>query len=180
MPSLPPATPDTGSTSSPSPTGGPQPYPSPEGSYCPENGAFNSNGSYNSYDNSSFNPNLATHDRNHNSPGFQPRIPGQCGRPGCQNPVTKASDGTESTYCSSECVMGQCREAYQCYASNSPIPSQQALPAQVKWISNQYYTKHAESDLMLPTDERTVSKSDRIVNIWPSAVDLHTQTVNWI
>jgi len=131
MPSLPTATPETGNTAnSPSPSGGPYPT-SPEGSYCSENGTFNSNGNY--YDNPSFNPNnLATHDRNHNSPGFQPRVPGQCGRPGCQNQVTKAADGTESTYCSSECVVGQCREVYQGWASSSPLPSQQPLPPQVK------------------------------------------------
>ena len=34
-----------------------------------------------------------------------------CARPGCSNRVTKAADGTMSTYCSSQCVMGQCRSA---------------------------------------------------------------------
>ena len=44
-----------------------------------------------------------THDRNHNT------MSGKCQRPGCGNSVTKATDGTMSTYCSSECVVGQCR-----------------------------------------------------------------------
>merc|ERR1712203_1348393 len=65
----------------------------------------------------------------HNSPGYAPRVPGQCGRPGCQNPVTKASDGTESTYCSSECVVGQCREVYTSWSShhNHNQPNQQPV-----------------------------------------------------
>ena len=77
------------------------------------------------------------HDRNHNSPGYSPggRVPGQCGRPGCHNPVTKATDGTESTYCSSECVVGQCREVYSSWSTHhnptNPGPTQ-PLPAQVK------------------------------------------------
>ena len=48
------------------------------------------------------------HDRNHNTP-LTTTLPGECARPGCRNLVSKAVDGTESTYCSSECVVGQCR-----------------------------------------------------------------------
>ena len=55
-------------------------------------------------------------DRNHNQ---------LCGRPGCGRPVNKAADGTESTYCSSECVVGQCREVYSSWAggANGAQPS---------------------------------------------------------
>ena len=59
---------------------------------------------------------LQAHDRNHNHP--LARVPGRCGRPGCPNPVNKAADGTESTYCSSECVVGQCREVYTSWATS--------------------------------------------------------------
>ena len=40
---------------------------------------------------------------------MMPGPTGECARPGCRNSVNKAADGTESTYCSSECVVGQCR-----------------------------------------------------------------------
>ena len=50
-------------------------------------------------------------DRNHNTmdTGLRSGDGGQCSRPGCSNTVNKAEDGTESTYCSSQCVVGQCR-----------------------------------------------------------------------
>ena len=51
---------------------------------------------------------LAPHDRNHNTMSGMSGA-GECQRPGCGNSVTKAADGTMSTYCSSECVVGQCR-----------------------------------------------------------------------
>ena len=104
-------------------------YPSPEAAFCPEPPYLRGGASTNPhFDNPTF------HDRNHNSPGYTPRVPGQCGRPGCQNPVTKASDGTESTYCSSECVVGQCREVYTSWSShhNHNQATQQPVPAQVK------------------------------------------------
>ena len=88
IPSLPPAgaTPDAGSTNSPSP-----------GDYC-------NSPHFSSY------PGLllAGHDRNHNT-AVSGECVGECARPGCRNLLTKAADGTESTYCSSECVVGQCR-----------------------------------------------------------------------
>lgn len=68
-------------------------------------------------------------DRNHNQLGQ----PGVCGRPGCGRPVNKAADGTESTYCSSECVVGQCREVYSSWAGAGAPPTQQQPPTpQVK------------------------------------------------
>ena len=55
----------------------------------------------------------APHDRNHNtvtgSVLATSSRPGECSRPGCGNSVTKSVDGTESTYCSSDCVVDQCR-----------------------------------------------------------------------
>ena len=61
----------------------------------------------------------APRDRNHNtmsgagggahSGAHSGSHTGACQRPGCGNSVTKAADGTQSTYCSSECVVGQCR-----------------------------------------------------------------------
>ena len=90
IPSLPsaplPATPDAGSTNSPSP-----------GDFC-------NTPHFSSY------PGLllAGHDRNHNT-AVSGECVGECARPGCRNLLTKAADGTESTYCSSECVVGQCR-----------------------------------------------------------------------
>jgi len=127
------AAPDTGNntTNSPSPPlSCHQSYPSPE-SYSDT--SFHRGGNF---DTSPFPQGSSGHDRNHNSPSFSPRVPGQCGRPGCHNPVTKASDGTESTYCSSECVVGQCREVYSSWSTHhnptNPLPQQQPLPAQVK------------------------------------------------
>ena len=57
---------------------------------------------------------VAPHDRNHNTvPGAvlatSSGRPGECSRPGCGNSVSKSVDGTESTYCSSDCVVDQCR-----------------------------------------------------------------------
>ena len=123
IPSLPPAgaTPDAGNTSSPSPL-----CPPPEGSqsYCQDNAnqagqsagppgppgppgqQFVNSGMFSSY------PGLGLaggHDRNHNTP-LSSQLAGGCARPGCGNlVVSKAGDGTDTTYCSSECVVGQCR-----------------------------------------------------------------------
>jgi hypothetical protein len=66
---------------------------------------------------------LQSHDRNHNHPLLASHVPGKCGRPGCLNPVNKATDGTESTYCSSECVVGQCREVYTSWATTGSSSS---------------------------------------------------------
>ena len=66
-------------------------------------------------------------DRNHNQVGG----PGVCGRPGCGRPVTKACDGTASTYCSSECVVGQCREVYSSWAGGPQQQQQQQQQQQV-------------------------------------------------
>ena len=51
----------------------------------------------------------ATMDSNHNTMVQTAGSEQTCARPGCSNTVTKAEDGTQSTYCSSQCVMGQCR-----------------------------------------------------------------------
>ena len=95
IPSLPPAaTPDAGNTNSPSPGDRPA-------TYCQDNYS----NIFPSY------PGLVVAggpDRNHNTQLPSP-CGGECARPGCRNLVTKASDGTESPYCSSECVVGQCR-----------------------------------------------------------------------
>ena len=64
-------------------------------------------------------------DRNHNQLVPPGEGTGQCGRPGCGRPVNKAADGTSSTYCSSECVVGQCREVYSSWANQSPTCTQQ-------------------------------------------------------
>jgi len=53
---------------------------------------------------------VGQHDRNHNTVTGSPMT---CSRSGCSNSVTKSMDGTESTYCSSDCVVDQCRDAYQ-------------------------------------------------------------------
>lgn len=150
MPSLPAqqssvATPDTGNGNNPGQQLANSPSPSyptpPEGPYAdngpPGGPSFNSNGAF-QYEGVTGAQN-ALHDRNHNlsfqgSPGgaVGGRVPGQCGRPGCGRPVSKAGDGTESTYCSSECVVGQCREVYSSWATGSggvgppPTSSQQA------------------------------------------------------
>ena len=124
-----------GTGGTPSPVGG---YSSSEassgGPFCseagsaPSGGSF-SNGNYAAYDpagypvtSSSSSSSLSSaaaqlHDRNHNHQLMTPRVPGKCGRPGCPNPVNTAADGTESTYCSSECVVGQCREVYTSWAT---------------------------------------------------------------
>lgn len=115
-----------------------QPYPSPEARpyACPEPPYLRGHSRPAGEPSYSQEAYQVPHDRNHNSPGYSPRVPGQCGRPGCHNPVTKASDGTESTYCSSECVVGQCREVYTSWSSHHnpalPAPGGQPVPAQVK------------------------------------------------
>ena len=45
-------------------------------------------------------------------------VPKICGRPGCNNPVQRNAEG-QSDFCSSECVVGQCREVYTSWTSNS-------------------------------------------------------------
>jgi hypothetical protein len=112
-------------TGSPSPVGG---YPASEASsggqppFSSEGGGFSNGNNYSPFDPTNNGAYSVTspgaqqaHDRNHN----HPRVPGRCGRPGCPNPVNKAADGTESTYCSSECVVGQCREVYTSWATGS-------------------------------------------------------------
>ena len=52
-------------------------------------------------------------------PGNNSRdVPKICGRPGCNNPVQRNAEG-QSDFCSSECVVGQCREVYSSWTSNS-------------------------------------------------------------
>lgn len=68
--------------------------------------------------------NHVTHDRNHNSTMYPGRTRGECGRPGCSNLVTPA-EAVDGSFCSSECVVGQCREVYTSWAG-------QGTPPQVK------------------------------------------------
>lgn len=84
-------------------------------------------------------------DRNHNHTGGPQGVPSSstgtgnsgssssgmtiCGRPGCGRPVSKsggvdanggANTGNGPAFCSSECVVGQCREVYTSWAGANP------------------------------------------------------------
>ena len=109
IPSLPAggATPDAGSTASPSQAGV---CPAPEGSYCPDN-----TGLFPSY------PGLGLaggHDRNHNT-----ALPSQL--------ASKAGDATESNYCSTEVYQGY-NEQHHHHHHQQDRQTQQPAPAAVK------------------------------------------------
>jgi hypothetical protein len=145
-------------TGSPSPVGG---YPASEASssgqppFSSENsgGGFSNGNNYSPFDptnNGTYSvtsPGAQAHDRNHN----HPRVPGRCGRPGCPNPVNKAADGTESTYCSSECVVGQCREVYTSWATGSGGSSAAGGPLVAGGLPHNHHHMHAvQSPQSLP------------------------------